>query len=136
MNKRKSTMFALSLGVGFLLVLSQVDGQSLAEAMSPDRTGMLEGAAGHHAGGVVELTGRQLTLSQLKVDRVPDGRVYLTVGADYEYGIELGKLRQFSGTVRYDVPSDVNPDQFDSVLIWCEKFNVEIGFANLKPNPQ
>lgn len=131
MNKMTSMACAFTVLAGILAILN-VPNSVLAK--SPHRTGMLEGAAGHHAAGSVDLSGKTLTLSQIKVDRVPDGRVYLTVGADYEYGVELGKLRQFSGTIQYTIPSNVDPDQYDSVLIWCEKFNVDIGFANLKPS--
>ena len=61
--------------------------------------------------------------------KVPDGYVYLTKDADRMHGVELGMLKQFSGTVTYALPAGVNPDDYDSVVIWCKQFNVEIGRA-------
>jgi hypothetical protein len=47
------------------------------------------------------------------------------------HGVELGKLNQFSGTVSFDLPMGVNPEDYDSVVIWCKQFKVEIGRAYL-----
>jgi len=95
---------------------------------------MLSGSDGHHASGKVSFgmgmnNKHVLTLSDIKVDKVPDGYVYLTKNADRMDGVELGMLKQFSGTVSFDLPPNVNPDDYDSVVIWCKKFNVEIGRA-------
>lgn len=102
--------------------------------MGGEMTGMLMGAKDHHASGTVALTkdadGRAvLRLDNLKIDKVPDGRVYLAKGGDHTKGVELGKLTQFSGTVQYAIPANVNPDEYDSLVIWCRKFSVEIGRA-------
>jgi hypothetical protein len=72
-----------------------------------------------------------LTLSDIEVDKVPDGYVYLTKNADRMHGVALGMLKQFSGTVSFDLPAGVNPKNYDSVVIWCKQFNVEIGRAYL-----
>ncbi len=97
---------------------------------------MLTGSDGHHAAGKVSFgmgmkSKNALTLSDIKVDKVPDGYVYLTRDGDHMHGVELGMLKQFSGTVSFDLPAGVNPDDYDSVVIWCKKFNVEIGRAYL-----
>ena len=73
--------------------------------------------------------GTILTLADIRVDPVPDGRVYLAKGGDYSRGVELGKLTEFSGTVTYSIPAGVRAEDYDSVVIWCKKFNVEIGHA-------
>lgn len=98
--------------------------------------GMLVGSEGHHAAGKVTINGRMgspsvLTLGDIDIDKVPDGYVYLTKGGDWMHGVELGRLNQFSGTVSFDVPPGVNTDDFDSVVVWCKKFNTEIGRASL-----
>lgn len=103
--------------------------------MAAIRTGMLTGAGSHHAAGTASVTKDQsghriLTLREIRVDQVPDGRVYLAKNGDYRTGIELGKLTQFSGTVDFQIPGTVNLEEYDSVVIWCEKFNVEIGRAS------
>jgi len=95
---------------------------------------MLMGSGGHHAAGRVEFsmgmnTAHILTLRDIKVDKVPDGYVYLAKDGNWRHGVELGRLKQFSGTVTFDLPDGVNPEAYNSVVIWCKKFNVEIGRA-------
>lgn len=102
--------------------------------MEGGMAGKLAGAGDHHAAGTVALTKDKmgkaiLQLTDLTVDKVPDGRVYLAKGGDHMKGVELGKLTQFSGTVSYAIPAGVNPSEYDSVVIWCQKFSVEIGHA-------
>ena len=101
--------------------------------MDSKMNNMLMGSDGHHASGEVsfgmDMNKHVLTLSDIKVDKVPDGYVYLTKDADRMHGVELGMLKQFSGTVTYALPAGVNPDDYDSVVIWCKQFNVEIGRA-------
>ncbi len=104
--------------------------------MDDKMDGMFMGSEGHHAAGKATIgmgmmNKSVLTLSDIEVDKVPDGYVYLTKNADHMHGVELGKLNQFTGTVSFDIPAGVNPDDFDSVVIWCKKFNVEIGRAYL-----
>ncbi len=97
-------------------------------------TGTLVGAGGHHAAGKVAIIKDRnrhalLTLTDSKIDRVPDGRVHLAKGGDYTKGVELGRLREFSGALEFPIPAGVNAQDYDSVVIWCHKFNVEIGHA-------
>lgn len=96
---------------------------------------MLMGSGGHHASGKVEFSmgmnsGHKLTLHDIKVDKVPDGYVYLAKDGDWRNGVEVGMLKQFSGTVSFELPAGVNPDTYNSVVIWCKKFDVEIGRAS------
>jgi|GEM_PF-3395472 len=99
------------------------------------RTGTLSGSKGHSASGRVVLTtgdmGPVLILKEIQVDKVPDGRVFLARDADYGNGVEVGRLQQFQGTVTFPIPADVNTAEFNSVVIWCKKFDVEIGRATL-----
>jgi hypothetical protein len=109
-------------------------GGQIDSKMESKMDSMLHGSDGHHASGRVSLAmgmnnKQVLTLSDIKVDKVPDGYVYLTKKADRMHGVELGMLKQFSGTVSFDLPAGVNPDDYDGVVIWCKKFKVEIGRA-------
>ena len=106
-------------------------------AMEKKHDGMPMGSDGHHASGKVSfgmaMNKHVLVLSDLKVDKVPDGYVYLTKNADHMHGVELGMLKQFSGTLSFDLPDGIDPNDYDSVVIWCRQFNVEIGRAYLPP---
>jgi hypothetical protein len=102
--------------------------------MEGEMSAMLMGTKDHNASGKVALTQDRsgktiLMLTDIKVDKVPDGRVYLAKDGDYTKGVELGKLKQFTGTVEFPIPAGVNPHDYNSVVIWCKKFSVEIGRA-------
>jgi hypothetical protein len=110
------------------------DKEMTDKSKMPARKAMLKGSDGHHAAGTVTIgTGMNnkttLTLSNIKVDKVPDGYVYLTKDADRMHGVVLGELKQFSGSVSFDLPAGVMAEDYDSVVIWCKKFDVEIGRA-------
>ena len=53
--------------------------------------------------------------------------VSLTEG-DYVY---VGGLQSFDGAQRYALPTDINLDDYESVAIWCQQFNVTFGFADI-----
>lgn len=57
------------------------------------------------------------TLSDIKVTEVPDNYVYLTKNADWMHSVELGMLKRFSGTVSFDLPMGVNPEDHDSMAL-------------------
>jgi Electron transfer DM13 len=98
--------------------------------------GALAGSNGHHAAGKAVLSdgpyGALLALKGIAIDQLPDGRVYLARNGDYRQGLEVGRLTRFSGDVSFKVPAGADPAGFDSVVIWCEKFQVEIGRAPLR----
>ena len=103
------------------------------DPMAGPMVAMLSGSDGHHAAGKAALSEEMgkyvLTLSDIKVDKVPDGQVYLAKNGDRKQGIHLGMLKQFTGTVNFALPAGADPGMYDSVIIYCEKFNVEIGRA-------
>ncbi|WP_128434105.1 DM13 domain-containing protein [Streptomyces cyaneus] len=61
---------------------------------------------------------------------VKDGRAGWGVFDDGEY-VSLGKLKGNKGSQNYVVPKDVDPARFSSVSIWCDRFNVSFGAAEL-----
>jgi len=97
--------------------------------------GSLTGSSGHQASGQAILRdgpmGAILSLENISVDRVPDGRIYLARDGDRRKGIELGHLETFKGEVSYTLPDKADAAFFNSVVLWCEKFSVEIGRATL-----
>ncbi|MGW3413115.1 DM13 domain-containing protein [Streptomyces sp. NPDC000888] len=81
-------------------------------------------------------------LENLDTSNGPDLRVWLTdapvkegeagrhVFDDGEY-VSLGKLKGNKGSQNYTVPGDVDPSRFSSVSIWCDRFDVSFGAAQL-----
>jgi hypothetical protein len=48
--------------------------------------------------------------------------------------VDLGRLRAFKGSQRYEIPAGVDLRKYQSVVIWCEAFSVLISPADLKFN--
>jgi hypothetical protein len=46
--------------------------------------------------------------------------------------VDLGGLRAFKGSQRYPIPAGVDLKNYQSVIIWCERFGVLISPADLK----
>jgi hypothetical protein len=84
----------------------------------------------------------QLELVGLDTSNGPDLRVWLTdqpviegrdgwhVFDDGEW-VELGALKGNRGDQAYAVPADVDPADYTSVSIWCRRFSVSFGAADL-----
>ncbi|KAA6222813.1 electron transporter [Streptomyces albofaciens JCM 4342] len=82
--------------------------------------------------------GRVVRLEDLRTSEGPDVRVYLShrSAADAERGlgagaVELGKLKGNLGKQNYAVPAGTDPAAFRSVVIWCHRFSVSFGAADL-----
>ncbi|MFD4257120.1 DM13 domain-containing protein [Streptomyces sp. NPDC058534] len=45
--------------------------------------------------------------------------------------VGLGKLKGNKGSQNYAVPADVDPARYSSVSIWCDRFDVSFGAAEL-----
>ncbi len=84
----------------------------------------------------------QLVLRDLSTSDGPDLRVWLTdqpvregnagwrVFDDGRY-VELGRLKGTHGTQVYDLPAEVDVAHYRSVSIWCVRFSVSFGAAEL-----
>ncbi|WP_420718006.1 DM13 domain-containing protein [Streptomyces sp. H34-S4] len=85
---------------------------------------------------------RTLRLENLDTSNGPDLRVWLTdapvkegtagwrVFDDGKY-VSLGKLKGNKGDQNYEIPADVNLADYTSVTIWCDRFDVSFGAAEL-----
>ena len=75
--------------------------------------------------------------SNFKTDRGPNLRVILhnssTVEPKVQPGeyLNLGELQAFQGSQRYQLPQNLDLNEYQSVAIWCEEFNVTFGYATL-----
>jgi hypothetical protein len=111
------------------------DSGTMDGKMAPAMTAMLSGSEGHHAAGKVYFSnsmGKQmLVLSDIDIEKVPDGHVYLAKDGDRSTGIDLGVLKQFDGTVSFVLPAGTKPEHYNSVIIYCKRYHVEIGHAKL-----
>ena len=101
-------------------------------------SGTFSGRSDHITTGTASLVktagGYQIVLSNdFELDGAPDPVV--VVGNNETYAVEnkLGALKNRTGGQTYNVPARITPGQFSQVYIWCEKFSVPLGVANLGP---
>ena len=54
-----------------------------------------------------------------------------SVAVNLEEGdyITLAKLQSFDGAQKYLIPDDLDLNEYQSVVIWCQQFNVTFGYA-------
>ena len=92
------------------------------------KTGNLTGGdAEHPASGNVKIEGNIVLLEDVKITEAPDGRVILAKDFDESTGVRLGKLQAFTGSHQYSIPEGIDVKGYNTVLIWCDQFNVPIG---------
>jgi hypothetical protein len=85
---------------------------------------------------------RVLRIENLDTSNGPDLKVWLTDAPVIEgragWGVfddgawvDLGSLKGNQGSQNYEIPAEVNLADFSSVSIWCDRFNVSFGAAEL-----
>lgn len=98
----------------------------------------------HYGQGSVSLYRRTLFLEpDFKVGPGPKYHVYLVPKPGIRSSgdlkdamfIDLGRLRSFEGSQKYDLPAGLDLRAYSSVVIWCEQFSVLISPADLKLEP-
>jgi hypothetical protein len=83
---------------------------------------------------------RIIRIENLDSENGPDLVVYLSPqpadGGGFGSGaVNLGKLKGNKGSQNYELPADVDPAKFASVVIWCKRFSVAFGAAPLVVSP-
>lgn len=74
-----------------------------------------------------------LELKDFKTDSGPALKVYLSQEEDPKNFIDLGDLKSTSGTFNYEIPANVDVNDYPLAIIWCERFSVLFGSANFQP---
>ncbi|XVQ14289.1 DM13 domain-containing protein [Spirillospora sp. CA-255316] len=82
--------------------------------------------------------GQVLRLEELRTSEGPDVRVYLSTRSAEAVrkglgngAVELGRLKGNLGDQNYTVPADTDVSRFRSAVIWCKRFSVSFGAADL-----
>ena len=75
-----------------------------------------------------------LRVENFSVRNGPDLFVYLSRNPDgwEEEAINLGDLKATDGAFNYEIPSDIDIDEFKSAVVWCRRFAVLFGHATLE----
>lgn len=95
------------------------------------RLGTFTGESNHVTSGGVEIADGQVNLlDDFFFDGAPDPQVAL--GNDgYDATTLMGHLASNSGASSYEIPAGINPDDYNQVWIWCVRFNVPLGVAQI-----
>lgn len=98
-------------------------------------TAIVSGTPGHPATGTVRIiksdVGATLRYENFKTINGPDLYVYLSKDLKASSFVNLGRLKATEGNVNYDIPKDVNIDDYSYVLVWCEDFSVLFNSAEI-----
>ncbi|MGB5863403.1 MAG: DM13 domain-containing protein [Sulfitobacter sp.] len=124
-----STLIALTLTLTAPVV---------AYAGTSETTGTFTGASEHiTTGGVTVVKNADgsatVTLADdFSLDGAPDPRVGFGKDGKYVDGTDVGLLKNLKGGQSFTVPASINVDDFNEVYIWCLKFAVPLGVAELR----
>lgn len=95
----------------------------------------------HYGSGKVSVYEKTVFLEpDFEVGPGPKYHVYLVPKANVRQNadvpdtmlVDLGRLRAFKGSQRYEIPAGVDLQKYQSIVIWCEAFGVLISPADLK----
>ena len=98
----------------------------------------------HYGKGEVSVYSGTVFLGEdFEVGPGPDFHVYLVPKANIRAEsdvtdtmfVDLGRLRAFKGSQKYEIPAGVDLAKFPSVVIWCQQFSVLISPADLTLEP-
>lgn len=112
--------------------LTAVAATPAAFAGGHGRLGTFTGKSNHITTGTAEIAdGKVNLLGDFTFDGAPDPKIALGKNG-YDKKTLMGKLKSNKGASSYVIPAGINPDAYNEVWVWCEKFNVPLGVAKLK----
>ncbi|MFK7838636.1 MAG: DM13 domain-containing protein [Sulfitobacter sp.] len=106
-------------------------------AVFADVSGTFTGASDHITTGGVTVTQNAdgtatVTFdASFSLDGAPDPHVGFGKDGQYIDTADLGVLKNKDGSQSYVVPANLNIDDFNELYIWCLKFGVPLGVAEL-----
>ncbi len=147
----------VGIGIGFaagvytlpIIIEAQSEKQQIADLTPADESDPIgqfdrnsPGSDPLHWGeGTVRISsGKLIFEDDVKLAPGPDYRIYMSrkfadTKSDFakikSQAVEVAKLRTFSGPLEFDLPADLNTNEFDNVVVWCETFSMYIASARL-----
>lgn len=96
----------------------------------------IKGTVGHPASGrvkIIEADGKKyVRYEDLKTINGPDIYVYLAKDLEAREYVNLGPVRATEGNINYEIPQDINPAEYQYVMIWCKQFGVLFNSAEIR----
>ncbi|MCH4553502.1 DM13 domain-containing protein [Aestuariibaculum lutulentum] len=72
-----------------------------------------------------------VSFTNFKTDSGPGLEVYLATDTSASSYISLGALKGIEGNYEYNLPDNIDYNQYNHVIIWCVPFSVNFGYAVL-----
>ena len=143
----------IKLALGFVLLALAFGSHPMASAQESAKQQAKTLATGTFHGKVHQTSGRAtiyqeadgklvLRLTNFKTSNGPDVHVILVAAKDAEDDadflksdtarVELGKLKGNEGDQNYEIPAGTDLSKYQTVSIYCERFNANFGAAPLE----
>jgi hypothetical protein len=100
------------------------------------RSGSLMGQAGYRISGAFLIDQQEsktlLTITNAQIDNTAPGPVYYLGNSKSTVAnaLRLGVAR--SGSVNYELPDNVSVNTYDLLIVWCDPFNVLLGYGEFE----
>jgi hypothetical protein len=99
-------------------------------------SGQFRGVSGHQTNGDVSVRetadGKVVVLEEsFSFDGAPDPKLGFGKDGSYDKGSQFSALGSNSGRQVYKLPADVDPAAYNQVYVWCERYSVPLGVADL-----
>jgi len=65
------------------------------------------------------------------LDGAPDPVLGFGTNGEYVAASKFSSLKSITGAQSYKLGEDFNPEAYDTIFVWCEKFSVPLGVASL-----
>jgi len=89
----------------------------------------------HKVSGIAKIISEEdknyLRLEDFQATNGPDLYVYLSTDTQASDFIDLGTLKGNIGNQNYEIVEPVDLEKYDKVLIWCKRFSVLFGSADI-----
>jgi len=120
-------------------LIASVLGAAIAFAALPASAGdvvakgSFVGASDHVTTGGVHVTAGSVELQDdFSLDGAPDPKVGFGKDGVYDPATTMEALQSNTGAQSFTVPDGIDPSAYNEVYIWCEKFSVPLGVAQLQ----
>lgn len=99
------------------------------------REGIFMGTSGHPVSGAAKIYNENgnhiVQFENFSSINGPDLKVYISKDASASDFINLGPLKSTTGMQSYEIPGMPDYDEYKYVLVWCQKFSVLFGSAEV-----
>jgi hypothetical protein len=76
-------------------------------------------------------TGKILRFENFETINGPNLHIYLATDSTATDFVDLGEIKATKGNVNYVLPSPIDVEKYDTVLVWCVPFKVLFSYAEL-----